>query len=370
MLVAVRPQRTLFEAFLEAKGAFGPNYKLVEETRDCRKNRPAAQDVAGPVGASSPRFTAPDEVVGVLTPSAAPTSLGLVLAPPVGRRSWRCSTTRPDRKAYARHAPPRTLDHFHFAHLSGEGAAAQLWSSCRVSRFTTEDARRRSVSTDKVWTGWQYGLSAQRRALPQTPDDPAIVLFLRGRRETQGVVRPAMRPVLSTSLKWEPSPTSRPRQVHDRASLFHSLRSTCGVMLPLVSGCKVFLYRARCTIASFPRSYDRDCTVLLWYVHLPGQLWEILRTLYDFGRLRWSPVPKLPKTCAIWIEVQHPHPEGLGSTECARRRRQCTDGMPRRQRWQFLPGMEAFRSSPCLASSRGRCTSGAQCDEGYTSVFD
>jgi acyl-[acyl-carrier-protein]-phospholipid O-acyltransferase/long-chain-fatty-acid--[acyl-carrier-protein] ligase len=85
MLIATRPQRTLFNAFLDAKQTFGAQYKLVEDIRLQEESYGSLLKMSLGIQRLMSRLTAPGEVVGVLTPNAAPT-LGLVLALSAGRR--------------------------------------------------------------------------------------------------------------------------------------------------------------------------------------------------------------------------------------------------------------------------------------------
>jgi len=60
MLVATRPQRTLFEAFLDARRTFGSRYKLVEDVRKHLTFRP----VGHLVGVDTPGRRNDDELAG------------------------------------------------------------------------------------------------------------------------------------------------------------------------------------------------------------------------------------------------------------------------------------------------------------------
>ena len=85
MLVATRPQRTLFEAFLDGQATFGANYKLVEDVRLQEESYGTLLKMALGLMRIMARISSPGEVIGVLTPNAAPT-LGLVLALSAGKR--------------------------------------------------------------------------------------------------------------------------------------------------------------------------------------------------------------------------------------------------------------------------------------------
>src|SRR5215475_5434828 len=78
MLVATRPRRTLFETFLDAKATFGSRYRLVEDIRLSEESYGSLLRMALGLGRLMSSATRPGEIVGVMTPNAAPT-LGLVL---------------------------------------------------------------------------------------------------------------------------------------------------------------------------------------------------------------------------------------------------------------------------------------------------
>ena len=80
MLVATRPAaHPVRRRSWMRKSTFGAHYKLVEDVRmEEEIVRLAAAHGAGSGAAAEPRSPTPDEIVGVLTPNAAPT-LGLIL---------------------------------------------------------------------------------------------------------------------------------------------------------------------------------------------------------------------------------------------------------------------------------------------------
>ena len=73
MLVATRPQRTLSEAFLDAKATFGSRYRLVEDVRMKEESYGSLLRMALGLARLTSPFTRRGEVVGVVMPNAAPT---------------------------------------------------------------------------------------------------------------------------------------------------------------------------------------------------------------------------------------------------------------------------------------------------------
>src|SRR5271156_4508266 len=79
MLVATRPQRTLFQAFLDARATFGAGYPLVQDIRMEEETYGSLLRMALALARLLKPLTREGDTVGVLTPNAAPT-LGLILA--------------------------------------------------------------------------------------------------------------------------------------------------------------------------------------------------------------------------------------------------------------------------------------------------
>lgn len=322
MLVATRPQRTVFEAFLDGKATFGAHYKLVEDVRLVEESYGSLLKMALGMMRLMSRLTAPGEVVGVLTPNAAPT-LGLVLALSAGKRipALLNYTAGPDGlQAACIAADIKTvISSRGFLEKARLTQVVEKLSGIRVVYL--EDLKSTIGLSDRLWVLWHLVFPAGA-ALAQTPDDPAIVLFTSGSEgKPKGVVH-SHTSVLSNVAQIRAVADFTP---HDKfmmaLPLFHSFGLTCGVLLPLVSGCKVFLYPSPLHYRIIPEIvYDRDCTVLFGTSTFLGNYGKFAHQ-YDFGRLRYvvAGAEKLSEDVRkLWIEKFGIRIlEGYGVTECA-----------------------------------------------------
>ena len=324
MLVATRPQRTLFAAFLDGKETFGANYKLVEDIRLQEESYGSLLKMALGLMRIMARLSAPDEVVGVLTPNAAPT-LGLVLALSAGKRvpallnytagadGLRAACTAANIKTIM---ASRT-----FLEKARLTPVIEQIERSGIKVHYLEDLKSTITLGDKLWVLWHL-VFPKSAALKQTPDDPAIVLFTSGSEgKPKGVVH-SHASVLSNVAQVRAVADFTPLDKFMMAlPLFHSFGLTCGVLLPLVSGCKVFLYPSPLHYRIIPEIvYDRDCTVLFGTSTFLGNYGKYAHP-YDFGRLRYvvAGAEKLSEDVRkLWIEKFGIRIlEGYGVTECA-----------------------------------------------------
>ena len=322
MLVATRPQRTVYEAFLDGKQTFGRDYKLVEDIRLREESYGSLLKMALALSRVLDRKTAPDEIVGLLTPNAAPT-LGLILALSMRRRVPALLNYTAGAEGLRAACTAAGIQHIvasrtFIEKARLEGVIAQLDG---ITIHYLEDFKAQIGLADKIWTLWRMAFPA-RAAIAQTPDDAAIVLFTSGSEgKPKGVVH-SHNSVLSNVAQVRAVADFTPRDKFMMAlPLFHSFGLTCGVLLPLVAGCKVFLYPSPLHYRVIPEIvYDRDCTVLFGTSTFLGHYGKHAHP-YDFGRLRYvvAGAEKLSEDVRrLWIEKFGIRIlEGYGVTECA-----------------------------------------------------
>ncbi|MFB0935875.1 MAG: bifunctional acyl-ACP--phospholipid O-acyltransferase/long-chain-fatty-acid--ACP ligase [Propionivibrio sp.] len=322
MLVASRPERTIYHGFLDGMATFGRDYGLVEDIRLRQETYGSLLKMTLGLRQVIDRFTRPDEVVGILTPSAAATP-ALIMALSSGRRI-------PAMLNYTAGADGLR------AACTAAGIRSVITSRAFVekARLTTviaqldsvdvrylEDFRGTLGPVDKLRIFW--GLAFPRRvALPQSPNDPALVLFTSGSEgKPKGVVH-THASLLANVAQIRAVADFMPRDKFMLAlPLFHSFGLTCGVLLPLVSGCQVFLYPNPLHYRVVPEVvYDRDCTVLFGTSTFLANYGKYAHP-YDFGRLRYvvAGAEKLSDDVRrLWIDKFGIRIlEGYGVTECA-----------------------------------------------------
>jgi acyl-[acyl-carrier-protein]-phospholipid O-acyltransferase/long-chain-fatty-acid--[acyl-carrier-protein] ligase len=180
-LVATRPERTLFEAFLDARETFGSRYNVVEDIRLKEESYGSLLRMALGMQRLLSHRTEEGETVGVLMPNAAPT-LSLILGLSAGKRvpallnytagaeGMRAACTAANirlvvaSRAFIEKARLTTV-------------VAQLG----VTVVCLEDLKPTLNVADKLWILWHLRFP-RMAAVPQRPDDAACVLFTPDRR--------------------------------------------------------------------------------------------------------------------------------------------------------------------------------------------
>jgi acyl-[acyl-carrier-protein]-phospholipid O-acyltransferase/long-chain-fatty-acid--[acyl-carrier-protein] ligase len=322
MLVATRPQRTLFQAFLDARATFGGSYPLVEDVRMQEETYGSLLRMALALVRLMKPITYEGEIVGILTPNAAPT-LGLILALSATKRipAMLNYTAGVDGMRSACKAARITVIVASRSFVEKARLTGVLEQLTEVRIHYLEDARARLRWSDKLWVLW-HQMFPQSMTVAQSPEEPAIVLFTSGSEgKPKGVVH-SHASILSNVAQIRALADFTPLDKFMLAlPIFHSFGLTCGAILPLVSGCKVFLYPSPLHYRIIPEVvYDRNCTVLFGTSTFLGNYGKFAHP-YDFGRLRYvvAGAEKLSEEVRTqWIEKFGIRVlEGYGVTECA-----------------------------------------------------
>jgi acyl-[acyl-carrier-protein]-phospholipid O-acyltransferase / long-chain-fatty-acid--[acyl-carrier-protein] ligase len=322
MQVVTQPPRTLFQAFLEAKSTFGDGYKLVEDVRLEEESYGSLLRMSLGLSRLLVPMTEVDEMVGVLMPNAAAT-LGLLLGLSAARRvpamlNYTAGVDGVKSACTAANIRKIVASRAFIEKARLEALVAGLFG---LEVIYLEDLKTRLSVPDKLWI-----VLAQRfpkmAIVAQEPGDAAMVLFTSGSEgKPKGVVHSHIS-LLSNIAQIRSIADFTPLDKFMVAlPLFHSFGLACGAIMPLVSGCKVFLYPSPLHYRIIPELvYDRNCTVLFGTSTFLANYGKYAHP-YDFGRLRYVVAGAEKLTDEVrqaWLDKFGIRIlEGYGVTECA-----------------------------------------------------
>jgi acyl-[acyl-carrier-protein]-phospholipid O-acyltransferase/long-chain-fatty-acid--[acyl-carrier-protein] ligase len=185
-----------------------------------------------------------------------------------------------------------------------------------------EDQRAGFTLGDKLWL-MLWAIRFPRSVMkPVDLDEPAVVLFTSGSEgKPKGVVLSHGSILANVAQAAAMIEFSSKDKFMTALPMFHSFGLTAGVILPLLHGCRIFIYPSPLHYRIIPELiYDRDCTVLFATNTFLANYAKHAHP-YDFYRLRHLVVgaekltDDVRRLCEDKLGVRPL--EGYGATECS-----------------------------------------------------
>ncbi|MEO8129117.1 MAG: AMP-binding protein, partial [Bryobacteraceae bacterium] len=185
-----------------------------------------------------------------------------------------------------------------------------------------EDQRAGFTLGDKLWL-MLWAIRFPRSVMKQVdPKDPAVVLFTSGSEgKPKGVVLSHDSILANVAQSAAMIEFSSKDKFMSALPMFHSFGLTAGIVLPMIHGCRVFIYPSPLHYRVIPELiYDRDCTVMFATNTFLANYVKHCHP-YDFYRLKHLVVgaekltEEVRKACVDKMGVRPI--EGYGATECS-----------------------------------------------------
>lgn len=283
--------QTLFEALRDARSVHGGKKPILEDTDrkpiTYRRLLQGAHVLGGRIAA----ITAPRETVGVLLPNSIGAAVTFFALQAYGRVPAMlnfASGSRNMGNAVEMAEVKTVLTSRRFVEAGRlDETVAELATKTRIRYL--EDIRQEIRFRDKLsglFARWRAGATARR--LRVGPQDPAVVLFTSGSEGApKGVVLShrnlmANRYQIGALIDFNPTDT-----VFNAMPIFHSFGLTGGLLLPVLSGVRTFLYPSPLHYRMVPAlTYDTSATILFGTDTFLTGYWRRAHP-YDFYSLRY-----------------------------------------------------------------------------------
>jgi acyl-[acyl-carrier-protein]-phospholipid O-acyltransferase/long-chain-fatty-acid--[acyl-carrier-protein] ligase len=185
-----------------------------------------------------------------------------------------------------------------------------------------EDLRKQFGIVDKLWL-MLWAIWRPRRIMRRAkPEDPAVILFTSGSEGMPKGVVLSHGSILANAAQISAAfPFSSKEKFMSTLPLFHAFGLTAGIVLPILNGCRIFLYPSPLHYRAIPEViYDRDCTVLFSTNTFLSKYAQVAHP-YDFYNLKYLVVgaekltEDVQRLCMEKFGLRvH---EGYGATECS-----------------------------------------------------
>lgn len=318
-----REETTIPDVLLSTVKHFGKKRPVIEDIRGKEETLGDLLKMTLALGRLTAKWTREGERVGVLMPTATPTAAMIIGMMSMRRVPAMLNYTsgREGLENACRIAEIKTVFASRaFIEKAKLTAMMENFTAARV--LYLEDVRKHFGIFDKLWLiffALRFPRAAMKRARPQ---DMAVVLFTSGSEGKPKGVALSHSSILANCAQ---SRAVIEISFHDKflnaLPLFHSFGLVAGLVLPLTSGSRIFLYPSPLHYRVIPEiAYDRDCTVLFATSTFLGNYAKFAHP-YDFYKVRYvvSGAEKLSE------EVRRTYSEkfgirileGYGATECS-----------------------------------------------------
>lgn len=323
MLFAATPQRTLFDALLEAVRQHGRKTKIMEDMRQVEMSYADILRTTLALGRMCTRLAPEGARIGLLLPN-----LGTTVCLIFGMGAFKRVPAMLNYSAGVQ----GMLDACTTAQVQVAITSRKFLETAKLTETVAamgairwvylEDLQPTFTWLDKLWLV-AFAQWFPRLATPRVdPEMTSLVLFTSGSEgKPKGVVL-SHRAILANAGQIcaviDFSPDDKFMCV---LPIFHAFGLTAGAILPLVTGTKVFLYPSPLHYKVIPEViYDRNCTVLFGTSTFLGHYAKHANP-YDFYRMRYvvAGAEKLSEEVRkVWFEKFGIRIlEGYGATECA-----------------------------------------------------
>ena len=264
-IVLSRPRRTLHGAFLDAVDLHGRGRHMVEDAGGADQTYGGMVKASLALGRLVSKFTAENEVVGVLMPNAAAT-LSLLLGMMGTRRiAAMLNFTAGSEGMQSASITAGIKTVLTSRAFLEKGKLTQTVEKLQGVRIVfLEDLRPMLTLADKLWL-LLYAVHFPRAAtLAGKPDDPAFVLFTSGSEgKPKGVVLSHWSLLSNVEQCLAVVDVSPADKIFSAMPVFHCFGLCIGLLLPVVAGIRLFLYPSPLHYRIVPElCYDRDATIM------------------------------------------------------------------------------------------------------------
>lgn len=289
MMFNSQPSNTLYGALLQAINTFGRKHKLVEDMQMVEEDYGTVLKKSLALGRLVSKISAPGDTLAVLMPNVTNTVCLIFGMSAMGRvpamLNYTAGTSGMQDACTAANIKTVISSRKFIAAAKLEDVVAKLTG---LKIVYLEDMRSAFSWRDKLWLV-AYALRFPASvAQHHNVDAPAVVLFTSGSEgKPKGVVH-SHRSILANIAQVRAVIDFSQRDKFMMAlPMFHSFGFTCGAIMPLISGSKIFIYPSPLHYRIIPEViYERGCTALFGTSTFLGNYAKFAHP-YDFYKLRY-----------------------------------------------------------------------------------